>query len=114
MKALPELLPIIQSHLLDLLSLGLTGKPYREKLSTAASHSLNQAIQLGACAVTPIDDLEHSRSFVISLMLAYGLSLLDVIAQSSPHACDAVHGNAAGELHRPAGIKREKRKVFGK
>lgn len=48
-NALPELLPIIQTHLLDLLSLGLTRKPYREKLSTAASHSLNQAIQLGAC-----------------------------------------------------------------
>lgn len=45
--ALPELLPIIQTHLLDLLSLGLTRKPYRDNLSTAASHSLTQAIQLG-------------------------------------------------------------------
>ena len=45
--ALPELLPVIQTHLLDLLSLGLTRKPYRENLSTAASHSLTQAIQLG-------------------------------------------------------------------
>ena len=47
MKALPELLPMIQTHLLDLLSLGLTRKPYRDNLSTAASHSLTQAIQLG-------------------------------------------------------------------
>ena len=46
-NALPELLPIIQTHLLDLLSLGLTRKPYRDNLSTAASHSLTQAIQLG-------------------------------------------------------------------
>ncbi|DBA66640.1 TPA: hypothetical protein ACH3X2_002209 [Trebouxia sp. C0005] len=45
--ALPELLPIIQTHLLDLLSLGLTRKPYRENLPTATAHSLAQAIQLG-------------------------------------------------------------------
>ena len=45
--ALPELLPMIQTHLLDLLSLGLTRKPYRENLPTATAHSLAQAIQLG-------------------------------------------------------------------
>ena len=45
--ALPELLPKIQTHLLDLLSLGLTRKPYRENLPTATAHSLAQAIQLG-------------------------------------------------------------------
>ncbi len=47
MHALPELLPMIQTHLLDLLSLGLTRKPYRENLPTATAHSLAQAIQLG-------------------------------------------------------------------
>ena len=46
-QALPELLPMIQTHLLDLLSLGLTHKPYRENLPTATAHSLAQAIQLG-------------------------------------------------------------------
>ena len=45
--ALPELLPMIQTHLLDLLSLGLTRKPYQENLPTATAHSLAQAIQLG-------------------------------------------------------------------
>jgi hypothetical protein len=38
---------MIQTHLLDLLSLGLTRKPYRENLPTATAHSLAQAIQLG-------------------------------------------------------------------
>lgn len=47
MHALPELLPMIQTYLLDLLSLGLTRKPYREHLPTATAHSLAQAIQLG-------------------------------------------------------------------
>lgn len=46
-QALPELLPMIQTNLLDLLSLGLTHKPYRENLPTATAHSLAQAIQLG-------------------------------------------------------------------
>ena len=45
--ALPELLPMIQTHLLDLLSLGLTRKPYQENLPTGMAHSLAQAIQLG-------------------------------------------------------------------
>ena len=47
MHALPELLPMIQTCLLDLLSLGLTRKPYRDNLPTATAHSLAQAIQLG-------------------------------------------------------------------
>ncbi len=47
---------MIQTHLLDLLSLGLTRKPYRENLPTATAHSLAQAIQLGqppCMCVTP-------------------------------------------------------------
>ena len=56
---------MIQTYLLDLLSLGLTRKPYREHLPTATAHSLAQAIQLGrASPFLPL--LMTARSSVVS------------------------------------------------
>ena len=67
--ALPELLPIIQTHLLDLLSLGLTRKPYRDNLPTATAHSLAQAIQLGR-----LSENTH-RGFIPCTLLGLAVSV---------------------------------------